>query len=1058
LLLKTIKNCFWSCFFFLLIITLGLTASNEIMGLIIRWATFTRSVSNHVSYDSALVEDMINPEIIDSNGIIKCPVNRDISISSVGREKIGNSGKSTQLKLKSIQEYILCDVDVSNLKGLLIKNARLHFRSASPFKAPVIAMGVSTLGTDWVEGQSRTFKPEKGASCFVQAQYGQKNWAYDGSTLMDVVFGRGYTIWDSTECSPPDNEGWQQVTFDPDIVAARIAGISKGFCLYDDVGSEWYEVSGKFRYDVLPNRLIYSRESFKSTPWLELEISGRDFEPPDAVDSIRVETKGLPAGEAFLFWPTPSDTGGGKTLGFEISWKRGCDNVIVGSENQRLREKTIVKKGQYDRYDQNDFQPDEAPLRFPGYLVPMAGKPGEEVKMHIHDINFIKYHAGGGHFREPCETVEVSLVSVDTSGNRSKPFVKQIFLSSGWRDINILQADIIPFHSTQKGSDEKSSIAIIDLLDKYIPETKQIIPKHEDGYKQENHIFSNSQKKIRLHGARNEDVWFQIVIETDSPNDISFQSLFEGEPGIKPVFYRFEHVKVKEEHGKELLIPDPLVPAEVKIAPGKMVPVKTGNQNRRTLVNGISAYVCEIFIPHEITPGLKKGSLIVKQGDTSTKFDINLMVWNFTLPDKLSFVPEMNAYSSRVSPYKGYQFYRLAHRHRTCMNLLPYGWNGLPEFAPKITEKGFLWNDWDKYVGPLIDGSAFHDLPRKNQPVDVMYLPLSENWPVPLQGNYKKSWWADEALSDTYRQQLKQAFADFVEHIMGIGGNTTQYLHQPYTKRQIQPQNHPQKETRNKFKAGSRNLTQTKFQFYLDNKVYYRERFKQSSAPWIFDEPIHIQDFMALKWYGKVWHEAVDLKDTDSRLCFRADISYTQFGRDILWGVTDIEYLGGNNAQKTRMKQDEFNQGSNSRFAEYGTVNRILDSNLQPVLWQLSAWSRGASGVLPWQTIGSDNCWEAGEQTALFYPIGEEVFPSVRLKAFQSGQQFVEYLVLLAKVLEVPEAAVGKWLKNRIKLDGIVNKTYADDAGTVVFKDVTLTDLWRIRYEIGQCLSEYAEI
>ena len=858
-------------------------------------------------------------------------------------------------------------------------------------------MGISTLATDWVEGRSQAYQPEKGASCFVQAQYGQKNWAYDGSTLMDVVFGRGYTLWDSVACSRPDKEGWQQFEFDSDIVAARIAGISNGFCLYDDVGSEWSEQSGAFRYNVLPNRLIYSRERFKnSPPWLELEIRGRDQKPPDAVESIRVETDGLPVGEAFLFWVTPLDHGGGKTLGFDLSWKR------IHDENNASE------------------------LMFPRYLVPRAGKPGKEVKMHVHDIDFSKHDSSGGNFRESPEIIEISIVSIDSSGNRSKPFVKQIFLSSGWRDFNLPQADITPFHSTQKGSDNKSTIAVIDLLDKYIPETEQIIPGHEKGYKHENHIFSNSEKKIRLHGARNEDVWFQIVIETDSPNDISFQSLFQGEPGIKPVFYKFEHVKVKEEHGKELLIPDPLVPVEVRIDPDKMVPVKPGNKNRKTAINDISAYVCEIFIPHGITPGLKKGSLIVKQGDTSTKFDINLMVWNFTLPDKLSFVPEMNAYASKVSPYKGYRFYRLAHRHRTCMNRLPYGWNGLPEFAPEITEKGFLWDDWDKYVGPLVDGSAFHDLPRKNQPVDVMYLPLSENWPVSLQGNYKKSWWADEALSDNYRQELKQAFSDFAEHIMG----------------------------RDKFKAETRSLTQTKFQFYLNNKVYYREKFKQSSAPWIFDEPIHIQDFMALKWYGKLWHEAVDFKNTDNHLCFRADISYTQFGRDILWGVTDIEYLGGNNAQKTRMKQDEFNQSRRSLFSEYGSANKISDSNLQPILWQLSAWSRGASGVLPWQTIGSGNCWDKGEQTALFYPRGEDVFPSVRLKAFEYGQQLVEYLVLLAKVLEVPEAAVGKWLKNRIKLDGIVNKTYADDAGTVFFKDVTLADLWRIRYEIGQCLSE----
>ena len=86
---------------------------------------------------------------------------------------------------------------------------------------------------------------------------------------------------------------------------------------------------------------------------------------------------------------------------------------------------------------------------------------------------------------------------------------------------------------------------------------------------------------------------------------------------------------------------------------------------------------------------------------------------------------------------------------------------------------------------------------------------------------------------------------------------------------------------------------------------------------------------------------------------FRCDISYTQYGRDILWGVSDIDYLGGNNPQKTRMKHEEMVRHPGTRFAEYGTANDLLDANTQPVLWQLSAWAKGAVRVLPWQTIGS---------------------------------------------------------------------------------------------------------
>jgi FAD/FMN-containing dehydrogenase len=113
------------------------------------------------------------------------------------------------------------------------------------------------------------------------------------------------------------------------------------------------------------------------------------------------------------------------------------------------------------------------------------------------------------------------------------------------------------------------------------------------------------------------------------------------------------------------------------------------------------------------------------------------------------------------------------------------------------------------------------------------------------------------------------------------------------------------------------------------------------------------------------------------------------------------------------MKHDEIMSGRGGRFCEYGTANRISDSNLQPVLWCLSAWSMGAMGVLPWQTIGSKKCWDSAEQTALFYPRDNTVYPSVRLKAFTVGQQYVEYLALLGDVLDLTRSAVAEWFMNR---------------------------------------------
>lgn len=54
---------------------------------------------------------------------------------------------------------------------------------------------------------------------------------------------------------------------------------------------------------------------------------------------------------------------------------------------------------------------------------------------------------------------------------------------------------------------------------------------------------------------------------------------------------------------------------------------------------------------------------------------------------------------------------------------------------------------------------------------------------------------------------------------------------------------------------------------------------------------------------------------------------------------------------------------------EYGGTNPVQGSNLQPVGWCLDAWSLGADGVLPWQTIGTALSWQKGDELALFYPL-----------------------------------------------------------------------------------------
>ncbi len=57
-----------------------------------------------------------------------------------------------------------------------------------------------------------------------------------------------------------------------------------------------------------------------------------------------------------------------------------------------------------------------------------------------------------------------------------------------------------------------------------------------------------------------------------------------------------------------------------------------------------------------------------------------------------------------------------------------------------------------------------------------------------------------------------------------------------------------------------------------------------------------------------------------AQLWFRADISYPQFSRDLLWGVTDIEYYGGSTDQRIRFAENRKLLHGPFYFAEQGSA------------------------------------------------------------------------------------------------------------------------------------------
>ena len=140
---------------------------------------------------------------------------------------------------------------------------------------------------------------------------------------------------------------------------------------------------------------------------------------------------------------------------------------------------------------------------------------------------------------------------------------------------------------------------------------------------------------------------------------------------------------------------------------------------------------------------------------------------------------------------------------------------------------------WDRRFGPYFDGTAFDDLPRKGVPLECFYLPLHENWPTTIAGHYNGGYWADEAFDEVHRRNFVSASRQFAEHI------------------------------------NERGWTETLFHCFFNNKVdYKRNGWSRTSSPWLLDEPQNFQDYWALRYFARAFHEGVATVPGKGKLLF----------------------------------------------------------------------------------------------------------------------------------------------------------------------------------------------
>jgi hypothetical protein len=461
-------------------------------------------------------------------------------------------------------------------------------------------------------------------------------------------------------------------------------------------------------------------------------------------------------------------------------------------------------------------------------------------------------------------------------------------------------------------------------------------------------------------------------------------------------------------------------PESVKIdLPVRRYDVLKVGAHQDPLVAAPNGRLLEFQIPKDAQPGEHRGTLRI-DGQVVT---FSVTVWNFTLPDRLSFIAQMNGYGmmDQERPW-----FRLAHEHRLTLNVLTYGWSGRVTAAPKLNHDGtFEWSGWDARFGPLLDGSAFADLPRGKVPTEAIYLPINENWPMDHEKHFKGGYWIENAYGQEYWTTFANAASGFTRHFSEKGWH------------------------------------ETMFEFYLNNKVYFKNgqngkpgSWKTTSATWIYDEPQHTQDFWALRRFGQEFWKAV-APFGDVRTVFRIDISRPEWQRDLLDGVTNVDVVSGALREHPRRVLGR-NRRDGKLTYMYGAPSKLGQPLVINAAWCAETWALGADGVVPWQTIGKPDSLTKPDDLAVFYPGPDGPLPSLRLKAFRAGQQLAEYLAIYAAASGQDRDAIGAAVLALPGLRAGTIKTYADDAGSSAFGDAAARSVAELRLRLGAWLDQHA--
>ncbi|MFP4521540.1 MAG: hypothetical protein ACLFQK_05290 [Fibrobacterota bacterium] len=886
-----------------------------------------------------------------------------------------NAGAAPELRTDGTFLIPVMGFNLRELRGKKILSARLVIHW---IHNPVEEWDIGTISHPWVEGTGTGINSEKIDGISLWNYDKNKRWPENG-TFNEFILGNQNSRHQVVK--PVNKNGnRQELELLPELLYSLIYNENFGLAFVDTRADVFTHCRG-WNYFSAP-KWLHSRQSpdKKRVPYLEIEFADYDKKEKPVISGLACSGH---QGMSF------------ENRGLRISWK--CRNG-----------------GEFTRFD-----------------IKLNGRKVKRYLIPVYDGRLNEYTSTLYNLK-PSEEYDVEVGTYGPGGSGERVCVKAV-TPPPRKAPRIKKKNPVINSSPEVVSQKDLSVYALDEFHKIEPRKGRM---RDIGNKWTSRYINTVVKKgtISIKSGLNEVPGFQLIFHSTGKAKYSVVPFGEKIPDIR--FYREWYVY---DENVRAYFPDALIPA----TPCSFNIPEADNSVPGQKFQGIYAEV----LLDEVSPVRYEFDLgIHKNGELLKMVPVVIDVSDFRLEERGSFIFELNSYnypSSSIGKKRhprsaagpgdneiDYEFYKMAHDHRTDLDVLPYSHFGniVEDSIPELKGSGADtrvadWKRYDEKIGPVLDGTVFKEGHRKSG-LRQIYLPFYENWPIPIKKYYKpkvnpdqpfldllkehkkKSWNIKDDFDPEYREGIKNVLKDFIWHFEDKG------------------------------------WTDTKVFFFFNNKYYsrnpesYPNDYRNATSWWLLDEPFYYDDWRALKFFAEILQEAKDETKLGKNFMFRLDVSWQAQYHHLDGGLLDVNItnsaIGVRNTAWYRKRAMLFDE----EFWNYGSTCDINSPNTAVYGNIMRLYSCGGQGFLPWKGLSDNSAFNESDRSANMYH-GQRFgvkgpVSSLRLKAIRRLMQDLQYVSQTARKFNLDRFGEEKIIRSLISMKTETEMTSALDAGWAV--------------------------